>query len=343
MTSTRPRDPRTERLTRDGAVVDGFRVAGLVTEQALKASLRLHVGMTGLKTSHLPHTVLMALDGHRREQHVLVHEEDRSLAVRAAKGVRVALLRAGVEVNACVVRADGGAQGEDHDIVQEVVDCEDAELVIKKLSGEVKLRRLRSAAGRDAARRAFDRECVADCVWWQREARTGRWGGRIVAMVNSPSGRATECDIYADFYPVDGGRRGHIGWPCARRSFQSLAPPRRGPPTVPAGVRAWAPVPQAPRRAAAHVALAAAAPRRVKKAFPKLKMRRVDGVLVGELAPVLEAAFADKYRIKERHRSWLARCPGGVIVRAERGADKKGGSLPWCANQVMLQWCYDNV
>lgn len=218
MSEARPLDPRTDQLKRDGGAVDGFRVAGILAELAMKASLRLDVGLTGLKTLHLPRTVRMTLDGYRGEKHVLAHEADKELAIDVAKKVRIALHRLGVEVRDCVVRAGGGAQGEDHDLVLEVVDCLDS-LVIKKLSGELKLRRLRTESGREVARKAFDRECVSENQWWLREAASGRWGGRIVIMANFASGRENECDLYADFYPLGGQRQSLIGWPGARRSF----------------------------------------------------------------------------------------------------------------------------
>jgi len=221
VTQARPLDPRTEQLTRGGSAVDGFRVAGLVTELAIKTSLRLDVGMTGLQTSHLPHTVSMTLDGYHVEKRALVHESDRRLAVSVAKKVRVALHRLGVEIKDSVVRAENGAQGDDHDMVLEVVDCLDDGLVLKKVSGELKLRRLRSSNGRDIARAAFGKECVSQNARWAREAKTGRWSGRVVVMANFPKGYDGECDLHADFDPVEGVRQSLLGWPGARRTFRS--------------------------------------------------------------------------------------------------------------------------
>ena len=69
-----------------------------MAEHALKISLRLDVGTTGLKTPHLPTSGKMPLDGYVRQQHAIVHEDDRKLAVRVAKTVRAELRRGGIEV-----------------------------------------------------------------------------------------------------------------------------------------------------------------------------------------------------------------------------------------------------
>ena len=298
MTQAQPLDPRTQQLTRGDKAVDAFRVAGLVTELALKASLRLDVGMTGLQMSHLPHTVLMTLDGYRGEKHVLVRESDKTLAVQVAKKVRVALHRLGIEIKDCVVRAESGAQGADHDMVLEVVDCPDESLAVKKLSGELKLRRLRSSNGRDAAREAFGKECVSENAWWAREAQTGRWGGRIVVMANFAQGCDGECDLYADFYPVAGVRQSLLGWPGARRTFRARAAPAAAAPAVGAVGRV-APV-VAPLRAAPVATSKPPWAEVYAKLKPNFAMRR--GSLMASVPLMLTIMKVSKSKRQNLHR-----------------------------------------
>ena len=52
--------------------------------------------------------------------------------------------------------------------------------------------------------------------------------------------------------------------------------------------------------------------------------QHIDDVLVGEIAPVLEAAlWSDTGHIKDRYKSWLRKRPGGVVKRGQRtGANK---------------------
>ena len=52
--------------------------------------------------------------------------------------------------------------------------------------------------------------------------------------------------------------------------------------------------------------------------------QHIDDVLVGEIAPVLEAAlWNDTGHIKDRYKSWLRERPGGVVKRGQRTGAKK--------------------
>ena len=95
------------------------------------------------------------------------------MAARTAKVVRLELHRLGLEVRAVVRRVMGGRVGEEHDMVLEVIDNGD-DGPVKKISGELKMRRLWSNAGLNKARREFQKEAVDECQWWQTEAQTGK-------------------------------------------------------------------------------------------------------------------------------------------------------------------------
>ena len=73
-------DPKRLKLRKDGSPVDGFRVMGRVAELAVAASLR--TGLEGLRTSDLPGSIPLKLDGKSGERLVQVHNEDRQLAVQ---------------------------------------------------------------------------------------------------------------------------------------------------------------------------------------------------------------------------------------------------------------------
>ena len=180
MATSKSLDYRSERLRKGGKVIDWFRVAGFLAEHGLQASLR--VGNTVLAARHLPRTVEMRLDGLGVRQ-VCTFEEERSLAARTAKVVRSELHRLGLEVRAVVRRVMGGRVGEEHDMVLEVTDNGDAGPV-KKISGELKMRRLWSNAGLNKARKEIQKEAVDECQWWQTEAQTGKWAGRLVVLAH---------------------------------------------------------------------------------------------------------------------------------------------------------------
>ena len=70
--------------------------------------------------------------------------------------------------------------------------------------------------------------------------------------------------------------------------------------------------------------------------------QHIDDVLVGEIAPVLEATlWNDTGHIKDRYKSWLRKCPGGIVKRGQRAGAKKGGTDAWYGYSERLQWLYD--
>lgn len=234
MSLSKPLDHRDGGLKRDGEAVDGFRVGCLVAEEALKVSLRPSVGTTGLTTRLLGQTVKMNLDGYRNQQYVKVHEAERELAVRIAKRVRVEINRLGFEMKDAVVPSKDGKPGEEHDMVLEMVDVPDEGMVMKKVSGELTCRRMRSKAGLDVVREKLQKERVDEKSWWQREASTGQWEGRLVVLCNFPTGASGSFDSYADYTPVGDKPRGVLNWPYARRSFKRKADVMRLPDPPPA-------------------------------------------------------------------------------------------------------------
>ena len=276
----------------------------------------------------------MPLDGSNRQQHVKVHEDDKKLAVRVARTVRTELLRAGIEVKDCIVPALGGSPGQEHDLVLEVVDCLDEGLVLKKISGELKMRRLRSGNGKDIVRDAFAKECVAESKWWQAEARTGRWSGRLVILANFPEGRGNDskCEILADFYPIGGRRQGIIGWPYSKRTF--VCRPLPAPAATMKRPILKGPAPKMPPPPP---------PRKVKKPFPKLKMRPWKGRMVGPVKPVLEAALKDHDHIDRKYLRWARSVPDGFADKAPREGGKPGGKPEYVATNAVLQYIYDSA
>ena len=69
--------------------------------------------------------------------------------------------------------------GEEHDMVIEIVPTEDESGPIKKISGELKLRRLWSAKGLNDVRLEIQKESATECEWWQAEVGTGTCAGRL--------------------------------------------------------------------------------------------------------------------------------------------------------------------
>ena len=53
MSLSRPLNPRIDQLKRDNREVDGFRVAAILAEIAIKVSLRVDVGLSGSRSLHI--------------------------------------------------------------------------------------------------------------------------------------------------------------------------------------------------------------------------------------------------------------------------------------------------
>ena len=336
MSLSKPFDHRDGKLVRDGKPVDGFRVGCLVAEEALKVSLRPSVGATGLTTKLLGETVKMKLDGYSVEKYVQVHEPERVLAVRVAQRVRVEVHRLGFEVKDAVVPSKDGGPGEEHDIVLGMVDAQEEDIAMKKVSGEFTCRRMRSRSGLDEVRLLLQKERVDQCSWWQREAITGQWEGRLVVLVNFPNGPSGTMDVYADYTPVGDKPRGVLNWPYARRNFKRNAGVRRVPPPI-------APPAAKAKARPAPVVVRAPPPPKVKNPYPALQFRRWKGRMVAPIKPVLKAAKAtDTGHMARRCQRWASSVPNGFADQAPRRGAKPGGKPEYVATDAVLKWIYDH-
>ena len=332
-------DYRDEDLRKGGRPVTSFRVTGKLTELALKVSRQ--VGATALEPRHVPDHVELRLDN-RGVCKVKCHLCDREMATRIAKAVRRALHGIGLEVRDVVRRAATGGLGDEHDLVLEVVDPADDDLVVLRVSGELKCRQLTSQAGRNKVRELLQTEAVDECVWWQKEAATETWGGRLVILVNFPEGAGhvtRPLNIYTDYTPVGGIPRGISGWPYARRNYRpgkvatddshatakSARPGQSARPSIPrAQVRVAAP----PRKFVIK-----------KDPFPKPKYRKMvaaGNILMAPGVPVLLAAKKSRYRIKEKKKTGY----GNALVAGWSSMPK--GRDEWVANMQMLDYLYNS-
>ena len=329
-------------MKRDGEAVDGFRVGCLVAEEALKVSLRPSVGTTGLTTRLLGQTVKMNLDGYRNQQYVKVHEAERELAVRIAKRVRVEINRLGFEMKDAVVPSKDAKPDEEHDMVLEMVDVPDEGMFMKKVSGEFTCRRMRSKAGLDVVREKLQKERVDEKSWWQREASTGQWEGRLVVLCNFPTGASGSFDSYADYTPVGGKPRGVLNWPYARRSFKRNADVMR----LPAPPPAPPPVVQAAKAKARPAPVRVSSPvRRRKDPYPQLQFRQWKGRTVAPIKAVLKAAKADTDHIERRYQRWASNVPNGFADRTPRFRVKRMGWAFWesgCGTFAEPRWVSRN-
>jgi hypothetical protein len=315
-----PLDYKSVALYKDGRVVDSFRVTGLVAELALKSSKK--VGITALKPQHLPHHVSWELDG-RGEQEVIVHEENRTLAVEVAKAVRVKLHQEGFEVQ-------GVLEGK-HDLVVEMVVGADGRLPAQPcglISVELKLRRIWSEAGRNKVREALRTECEVECQWWQNiVSQSGcKFCGRMVLLVEFGS-RGAEFTTRADLKVLGSGFRGVWGWRGSASASRASAPP------------ALAPVPaQSPTSAVQLLGRWA----RVKE---KLGFRREKKRLVASVQSLYSTMHKDTNHIGEkvaagkRRHDWQ----DAEIFKAPRRSGKRGGSEEWVAVEKVLRQLHDEA
>ena len=206
MVLSKPLDYRTGDLFWQKKVIDWFRVAEVLAEHGLHASLR--VGNTVLAARRLPDEVQMRTDNHKGLIRIGVQKKEKELAARTARLVRAELNRLGMEIRAVVRRSKRGRLGEEHDMVIEVVATEDKG-PIRKISGELKLRRLWSKEGLNTARLAIQKEAATECEWWQTEASTGKWAGRLLVLVRWSSLAAEgDPEIRIDYVPRDCVPRG---------------------------------------------------------------------------------------------------------------------------------------
>lgn len=334
----RPLDlSKDKNLKKNGRPVDSFRLVGRLLEIALHISLV--VGRTQLATTHLPQTVEFRLDGMGLRD-ITATEDDRRLAVAVAKQLRLQIHRLGFELKQVTVRE--GRDGHEHDLVLQLVDDDGAGLVMKKISAEVKMRRIQYEAGREFLRKVFQRECVDECQWWQDAAATGKWSGRMVILCDFPkTSPITPTSTYSlriDYTPVSGKPRGLFGWRGSSKDMSVHHAPRKSQPVVTAAPKAKA---AAPRPVVEVI-------KKVKKPFPKLKYRweqkggRGKKYLVAPVVPVRFAAIADTGHIGRHSDSWVRRCGDheGACFQAPRSGDKKGGKPEWVATESVLKHIY---
>ena len=317
-----------ENLCKDGRRVDWFRVAGVLTELGLKASLR-H-GNTVAAARHLPTEVDMDLDGLGMRR-VKAHDKERAFAARVARLIRVELMRLGLEIRDVIRRAAsaGRRRGAEHDMVLEVVDTAD-EGPIKKVSGELKLRRLLSPNGLHDARKKIQREAVDECQWWQAEAASGKWQGRLVVMCRWATMTAEgNPEIRTDFTPVGGQPRGFSGWVGSRRTFKMSAP--EPPPPPPARATTQRP-PTAPMRVAPP-----------PRPFPALVFRRDEEThwkRVAEVGFIYEDLGKPCGNIGRDMEDWKNKFPtykDAIFTAPRKGAGRKrGGKEAWYATEPAL-------
>ena len=316
-------------LVKQGRVIDWFRVAGVLAEHGLRASLR--VGNTTLEARHLPDEVQMRTDNGGFIS-VAVQEKEKKLAARIAQLVRIELHRLGMEIRDAVRRTSRGRLGEEHDMVIEVVATEDKGPV-KKISGELKLRRLWSMTGLNDVRLKIQKEAATQCEWWQTEASTGKWAGRLIVLARWASLAAEgDPEIRIDYVPRDCEPRGFSGWPGSRRTFQALPLPVRPPPRPPSPQPKAKALPQQGLKEKASV-----------RPFPVLTYRRDSATKNLRVAPVA-AIYKDLHHpagnIGRDMKQWKLKFPtyADAIIAAPRAGHgrKRGGREEWYATEPAL-------
>jgi hypothetical protein len=330
MAVSKPLDYRVEELEKDGRVVDGFRVSGLLAELGLVVTRT--VGTSALESKHLPAYVELELDGYRGAQKVQALDKDRDRAVAVAKALRRELHKHGLAVLDVVRRARGGV----HDLVLEYVDAP-PNTVWKLISCELKCRRLWSENGRQKVRRAFERECVDQCSWWNDEVQTGRWSGRLVVLAEFPmSGDGFV--LRGDFFPVLSTCAYPIfGW---KYSHHNLPRPKPLPGDTP-GVAVTNVV--MPKRAFFEPPKKKALDDVMAAIVGKGLFRVEGGVLVAPIKDMLSMIGRPVFHIGRRIERWKERCPNGRAFCAKRKSSKAGGKPEYVATKEMLEAIYRAV
>ena len=170
-------------LTARGRAVDSFCMTGFAAEAALKKS-RV-VGLSALKPQDLHGEIEVQLD-HRGWRRVMVHDENRRVAVAVARQVRADLHRCGFEMVApCVGVTDARSRAVgEHDLVVEIVTTPDGKATDGEcpsgfLSVELRCRRVWSEAGREKLR-----VCSAGSAWMSAHG-----GRRLPQPTRSSIGR----------------------------------------------------------------------------------------------------------------------------------------------------------
>ena len=318
-------DYKTSDLFIKGQPVDSFCVTGFVVEEALQISK--DIGLSTLQAKRLPTYISVSLDG-RGSRRVLVHEENRSLAVRVTKAIRTKLhsLDLAVQRVKVEVKNENNKRIGEHDLVLEwVLESAPSGLV----SGEVKLRRIKTETGRQKIREALRKECESECRWWQNELSKDnqKWSGRLIVLVDfGPHGEAFE--TRGDLKLIDKDFRGLWGWKGSSSAAVSKAQPAYA---VARPARLPAPRP-------------AAKDWEQFKKVKKLHFRKEKGLLVSSVPAFLKAQGKEANHVKKTVNTGKLRhgWTDNVVFKAPRRADKKGGEDEWVATEAALQKMYEN-
>lgn len=330
-------------LTARGRAVDSFCMTGFAAEAALKKS-RV-VGLSALKPQDLPGEIEVQLD-HRGWRRVMVHDENRRVAVAVARQVRADLHRCGFEmVAACVGVTDARSRvvGE-HDLVVEIVTTPDGKATDGEypsgfLSVELRCRRVWSEAGREKLRGVFRRECVDECAWWAALTAADEkqhWAGRLVVMAEFD--RSGEVFVTRGDVKLRGQEfRGLWGWPGASGSLRAPLARRRVAARVPPVARAKA----APSRQAIRAPRPTFADIR-----DRLQFRVVGQTRVAPVAQVLSVMgrstshVGDRVERGKRRHGWPDRA---VFKTARSGPKALSGKDEWVATALVLEQLYNGA
>ena len=341
-------------------------VTGKLVEEFFRVAKSTRVSTGAVSEVDLPDYVWMTLDGYGSERKVKCFPDDRTLAVRVARGALTKLGVNGLHTKDALVNVVGprGKKIGEHDLLLEIVldDVPPAAVPRDLISCEVKLRRLWSGAGRAQVRADLRKECCDKLAWWTRVSND--YGGRLILMAVFPEKedhptKANDFTFCADL-KLKGQQRwtAVFGWDdSVRRLGLALMPPPPPPPPPRAHVSSTAkakaqPKVQANAKAKAKAqAKAVAAPLRSASVFVA-RLRFKDGY--AEVKGLLQVipngndtkssywatktkarhAYGDA-QIFQRPRDLEAPLPG-------KKRKREGGSKPWVATEeVLKQMCID--
>ena len=223
-----------------------------------------------------------------------------------------------------------------------MLEIVDGAVGMQKISGELRCRRVWSAAGEATVRQASQKECALECSWWQALCGSGAWSGRrIVVALFGRSGDRFE--LKADYLTCDGRIHPVFGWAGSRGTLAfSMASPAAAPRALPAAAssaghaqprRAHSAPPRI-RQPVARVSLGSVRP---KPVYRTEEDSAGEEHQVAPVAKLLEALERDTDHIKDSVVGWKRRCPSGALFKAPRRVQKRGASLEWVADEAMLQ------
>ena len=337
-----PLDYKAEDLYARGRIVDSFCVTGLAVEVALQLSRSLPGGCSALRAKHMPDTVAVGIDG-RGQRQVKLHDENKCLAVTVAKHIRVQLHKYDMEMVKAVVdvRDARGRKLGAHDLIAQVVSDE-PDRPTGDLSAEVRLRRIRSDAGRRKVREEHRRECCDQCDWWQQELASSEvWAGRLIVLIEFGVG-GSSFTSRADLRLRGEEFKGLWGWPGSvgalrvrlRSASSALAPGL--PLSLPSARIAHGRVVPPPRSAAKR-----RAPWDLFK--KKLAFRHVVRQRVASVASLYSLQGKTHKKLKARIDQGMAAhgWTSSSVFTTPRAGAKKGGAEEWVATEPVLQQMYE--